>query len=381
MERKDSVSDHLYEIFKEVYEGEDRSLESYINQLIQKRDLSEADAVRSMSIIMSGRASEFQQAAFLTALQMKGPTAEEIASFAYAIRLMAKPIDLKGLKKGVVLGDTCGTGGGGLETFNISTTIMFILSSCGIIVAKHGNRAITSKCGSADVLEQLGIDIYMEPKKVEKALEEVGIAFIFAPLYHEAFKNVQKVRREIGIPTVFNILGPLVNPAFSQVCKEKEIKIIQILGVNNPELTVKIAYVLKKLNVSRAMVVYGYDRERKFGMDEVSSLGKTLITELTSIGEIKTYELDPQDFGIKYANPQDLIGGTPKENAEILLHILKGEERGPKRDIVLINAACGLYLGGKAKDIKEGIELAKESIDSGKALEKLQLLKEFSKSN
>lgn len=356
---------------------ENTNLSPYIGQLIQKKDLSPEDAACAMSIIMSEQAPASGKAAFLTALQIKGPTAEEIASFAFTIRQMAKQVELKNIKKDKVLADTCGTGGGAVETFNISTTIMFILSASGIVVAKHGNRAITSKSGSADVLEQLGININMEPAKVSRSLSEIGIAFLFAPLYHGAFKNVQNVRREIGIPTVFNIIGPLVNPVFSS-SHQQGLAMVQILGVNNPELTKKLARVLKILNLRRAMVVFGQGREGKLGMDEISTVGDSQISELMDTGEIKDYKINPQDFGIKLARPADLTGGTVGENVRILLDILSGKEKGPKRDIVLLNAAAGLYLGGKAKDLNEGIKVASNCIDSGKALEKLELLRQVS---
>lgn len=358
-----------------MQEGANLSL--YIKQLIQGKDLLSEDAARAMSIIMSQQAPESQKAAFLAALQAKGPIAEEIASFAFTIRRMAKQVEFKDFEKDSVLADTCGTGGGTADTFNISTTIMFILSASGIVVAKHGNRAITSKCGSADVLEELGININMEPAIVSRCFSEAGIAFLFAPLYHGAFKNVQKVRREIGIPTVFNILGPLVNPLFSCSFKE-DINMVQVLGVNDPQLIKKLAGVLKILKLRRAMVVYGQDREGKIGMDEISTVGDTQVSELMDTGEVRDYKINPQDFGMKLAKPQDLKGGGPAENARILLEILTGKERGPKTDIVLLNAAAGLYLGGKARDLKEGIKAAGECIDSGRAFKKLELLRRLS---
>jgi anthranilate phosphoribosyltransferase len=290
---------------------------------------------------------------------------------------MAKQIELKDIKKDKVLADTCGTGGGGVETFNISTTIAFILSAAGIVVAKHGNRAITSKCGSADVLEALGININMQPAQVARCLLELGITFLFAPLCHTAFKNVQMVRREIGTPTVFNILGPLLNPVLSSSHKQG-IKMVQILGVNNPKLINTMSRVLKILKLHRGMVVYGRDQKGKFAMDEISTVGDTQISELMDTGEIKEYTINPQDFGIRLARPADLSGGTPKENARILVDILSGKEKGPRRDIVLINAACGLYLGGVAKDLKQGIKLAGDCIDSGSALKKLESFRHLS---
>ncbi|MFH1578417.1 MAG: anthranilate phosphoribosyltransferase [Candidatus Omnitrophota bacterium] len=355
----------------------DSNLSFYIEKLIHKSDLSLEEAKQAMNIIMSEKAPESQKAAFLTALQAKGAATEEIASFASTIRELAKPVELGDFKKDKVLIDTCGTGGGAVETFNISTTIMFILAASGITVVKHGNRAITSKCGSADVLEELGVNITMEPPKVIECLSEIGIAFLFAPLYHGAFRNIQKVRREIGIPTVFNIIGPLVNPAFASSQKQG-IKMAQVLGVNNSGLVKKMIEVLKILNLSRAMVVYGQDQESRFGMDEISTVGDTIISELTDSGEIKEYKINPRDFGIKPAKPADLIGGTAKENARILRDVLAAKEKGPKRDIVLLNAAAGLYLGARVNDLEEGIKAAAECIDSGSALKKLESLCQLS---
>lgn len=353
------------------------NLNPYIDRLNRKIDLSMEEATSAMSIIMSADVPDSQKAAFLTALQAKGPTIEEIASFAFAIRKIARQVETKDIKKDKALADTCGTGGGAIETFNVSTTSMFILSASGMAVAKHGNRAITSRCGSADVLEELGVNIKMEPEKASRCLAEIDIAFFFAPLYHGAFKNIQKVRREIGIPTVFNILGPLVNPAFSSAYKN-EIKTVQILGVNSEKLVDRMARVLKILNLSRAMVVYGQGSEDNSGMDEISTIGDTRICELTDAGEFRDYVINPQGLGMELAKPKDLIGGTPKENARILLDILSGKERGPKRDIVLINAAAGLYLGGRAKNLQEGIKVASDCIDSAAALKKLELLRRYS---
>ncbi|MFH1678167.1 MAG: anthranilate phosphoribosyltransferase [Candidatus Omnitrophota bacterium] len=353
------------------------NLSIYTDKLVNKIDLSSEDAARAMRIIMSTQALESDKAAFLTALARKDATTREIASFALTIRQIAKQVELKNFNKDKIFADTCGTGGGAVETFNISTAIMFILSASGIVVAKHGNRAITSKCGSADVLEELGININMEPERVVRCLSEIDIAFLFAPFYHVAFKNVQKVRREIGAPTVFNILGPLVNPVFSPAYKQG-IKTVQVLGVREEGLIKKLAQVLKILNLHRAMVAYGKGPAGRFGMDEISTLGDTMICELMEDGQIKEYKINPQDFGIKLAKPDDLGGGTAKQNAQILLDILSGKEKGPKRDIVLLNASAGLYLGKKARDLHEGIKLAGECIDSGKALERLGLLRRFS---
>ncbi len=358
-------------------ESEIKSLTFYINKLIQKKELSYEESSRAIRIIMSDEATPISKAVFLTALQTKEPTAGEIAAFALTIRQMAKRVEIKGIDENKIIADTCGTGGGGIKTFNISTAIMFILSAADLIVAKHGNRAITSECGSADVLESLGVNVNMAPDVISHCLSEIGVAFLFAPLFHPAFKNVQGIRRDIGVPTIFNILGPLLNPAFA--CSyEQGIRMIQILGVNDQKLIKKIISVLKIMKLYRAMVVYGQDKDSKSGMDEISTLGDTVICELTSTGEVKEYIINPQDFGIRLARPADLTGGSPADNARILLDILSGRQRGPRRDIVVMNAAAGLYLGCKARDLREGIKLANEYIDSGAAFKKMELLRQFS---
>ena len=359
---------------------EDESLDSYIEKINQNQDLSPEEASTAMRILMSSRASGHQQKEFLAAMYQKKPVVDEIAAFAYTLRKLAEPIRIKtGLgEKWPVIGDTCGTGGGTFETFNISTTIMFILASAEIIIAKHGNRSITSKCGSADVLEELGVNINLGPSQVEECIAKIKIGFIYAPNFHKAFKNVQKVRKELPFPTVFNILGPLANPAFD--LENTTVKYSQVLGVNKPQLTGKIAEVLRRLNVNRAMVVHGFYGESEKGMDELSTIGKTKVSELKSDGNIEDYFLEPGQFGFKQTNPEDLSGGERSQNAKILVDILKGIDRGPKRDIVLLNAAAGLYVGGKAANIKEGIKLAEEAIASQRAYKKLEELIKISRS-
>lgn len=370
----ETFAEVLYNAFRKEYSG-DESLDFYIDKIIQKQNLSVEEACAAMRILVSSRASEFQQGAFLTAMYKKEPTVDEIAAFAYTLRELAIQIKVKtGLFNRAALGDTCGTGGGPLETFNVSTTIMFILASAGIIIAKHGNRAITSKSGSADVLEALGVNINLEPKKVKKCISKIGIGFIYAPNFHTAFKNIQKVRKELPFPTIFNILGPLVNPAFSLKGDNR-----QVLGVNKPELVEKMAEVLKRLNVKKAIVVHGYYNGHKDGMDEFSTVGETKVSELKEDGSIENHLYTPEEFGLKRAKPEDLIGGGPSENAKILVNILKGEDRGPKRDLVLLNAAAGLYVCGKAKNIQGGVELAEKEIDSSRAYRKLEELIKFSK--
>lgn len=345
------------------------TLDTYIEKVKRKENLSREEASIAMRILMSGKASEFQQGAFLTAMYYKEPTVDEIVAFAYTLRRLAEPLAIK-LNRTGSLGDTCGTGGGTLETFNVSTTVMFILAAAGIFIAKHGNKAITSKCGSADVLEALGVNIYLEPQKVAECISRIGIGFIFAPNFHKAFKNVQKVRRELPFPTIFNILGPLANPAFSVEDTKSEYS--QVLGVNSPKLTEKIAEALSHLNIKRAIVVHGFNDVGEKGMDELSTAGKTKVSELKADGNIDTYFLEPEQFGLKRTEPKNLLGGTPPENAKILVDILKGEDKGPKRDIVLLNAAAGLYVGGKVKNIKDGIKLAGQKIDNLEAYKKLE---------
>lgn len=350
------------------------TLAPYIEKLNNGVDLAPEEACFSMRILTSDKALDEDKKAFLTGMHKKGPTVEEIAGFAWTLRKLAEPVKVKPgffdrLFSQPVMCDTCGTGGGGMETFNISTNIIFILSSAGIMIAKHGNRAITSKSGSADVLEALGVNINLSPEDVGKCISRIKIGFIFAPNFHKAFKNVQKARKELSFPTVFNILGPLVNPAFAT--DEKAIIKTQILGVNRPELVVKMAEVLKLLNTNRALVVYGCGNEENKGIDEISTLCKTQIAELKENGEILKYIIAPEDVGIQKPQLQDLSGGTPRENAAILIDILKGKEKGPKRDIVVLNAGAGLYIAGKAKTIEEGMKLAERLLDNLSAYRKL----------
>jgi anthranilate phosphoribosyltransferase len=327
-----------------------------IKKVVEFKNLDENEAIDVMNEIMSGKATQSQIASILTALRMKGETPVEIASFAKVMREFATKINPKVDK----LVDTCGTGGDSLNTFNISTTVAFVVAGCNVAVAKHGNRSVSSKCGSADVLEALGVNLDIPPKKVEECIEKVGIGFLFAPLYHSAMKHALPVRKEIGIRTVFNVLGPLTNPANADY---------QVVGVYDGNLTEKIAEVLKLLNIRGAMVVHGS------GMDEITTTGETKISELKD-GEIKTYTITPEEFGFKRANIDELKGGDAKENARILREILDGKE-GAKRDIVLINAAAALYVCNEAKSLEEGIKMAEKSIDGGKAMEKLEKLVEF----
>lgn len=331
------------------------AIQSAIRKLVEGRDLTEAEAEEVMEQIMSGDATSAQIGAFLSALRIKGETSEEIAAFARIMRRFASRIEPE---VDDVLVDTCGTGGDKLNTFNVSTSAMFVAAGAGVLIAKHGNRSVTSKAGSADVLETLGVNIDPSPEKVEKAIEDIGLGFMFAPEFHGAMKHAIGPRKEVGLRTAFNVLGPLTNPAGAKV---------QLMGVYDGSLTEKLARVLKKLECRRAMVVHGMD-----GLDEISTLGKTRISELEN-GEIRTYVIKPDDFGIPRTRPEEIAGGRVEENAEVLLNILGGE-KGPHRDIALINAAAAILLSGKAEDLEEGLELAREAVDSGRAHEKLEQL-------
>jgi len=338
-----------------------------ISKIDGGHDLSDDEAQEAMKLLMSDTVSEAEQAEFLVAMQNKGPTSSELAAFALILRKLAYPLPVKLHPSQFPLGDTCGTGGGTQQTFNVSTTIMFIMAAAGITMAKHGNRAVTSRCGSADVLEALGIKIDLEPLSVKACIEKLGVGFLFAPLFHKAFKNVQAVRKRLApyTQTIFNLLGPLSNPVFGSC--DSNIPCVHVLGVNNPDLVETFAEVLKILNVERAMVVHGFSDNK--GMDELSTAGKTKISELKSGGSIENYWIEPEEFGLKRASSADLI--AEEENAQILIDILTGRETGPKRDLALLNAAAGLYVAGKADDILSGINLAQTKIDDGSAKKKL----------
>ena len=313
-------------------------------------DLTSSEAFQTIDEIMSGKATDIQISSFLTALSMKGETIDEITAAAKSMREHAQKIEPQ---KEVL--EIVGTGGDGSNSFNISTTSAIVISSAEVPIAKHGNRSASSKCGAADVLEELGVNINLEPEKSLDILDEINICFLFAQKYHGAMRHVAPVRKELGIRTIFNILGPLTNPA-----KAKR----QVLGVYDEGLVESLAKVLQNLGVTRAMVVYGQD-----GLDEISVCDKTTVCEIKD-GEIINYEISPEDFGMQRAEKEDLVGGEPPENAEITLNILKGE-KSPKRDAVVLNSAAGLYVADRVDSLKEGIELAEELIDSGKALDQL----------
>lgn len=329
-----------------------------IRKIVEGKNLTRQEAALTMDTIMNGQATPSQIAAFITALRMKGETVDEITGCAEKMREHATNIFPK--QKNLV--DTCGTGGDVSGTFNISTVTALVAAGAGVPIAKHGNRSVSSKCGSADVLEALGVKIDLEPKQVEACISEIGIGFIFAPKFHKAMRFAMPSRKEIGIRTVFNILGPLTNPANASA---------QILGVFNPDLTEMMAKVLGNLGVKQALIVHGMD-----GLDEISISEKTKVSHLKN-GKVENYFIKPEDFGIHKAKKQDIKGGSANENAKIAIEILKGAEKGPKRNIVLLNAAAAIFVGGKAKDLKEGFKLAAESIDSGEANKKLEELIKF----
>ncbi|MCB9489381.1 MAG: bifunctional anthranilate synthase component II/anthranilate phosphoribosyltransferase [Deltaproteobacteria bacterium] len=319
-----------------------------IVKAVANENLSGDEAADVMEEIMSGRATEAQIGAYLIAMRQKGETAEEIASCAATMRRFATPLPAP---EGVVL-DTCGTGGDNLHTLNVSTIAALITAGAGLPVAKHGNRSITSKCGSADLLEAAGVNIVCSPKVMGQALQDASFGFAFAPIYHGAMKYAIGPRRQIGVRTLFNMLGPLTNPAGARH---------QLLGVFDGKLTRFFAEVLGLMGSKHAMIVHGED-----GMDEITLTGKTHVAELKN-GEVTEYDIAPEDFGLTRCALADLAGGTPEENVLITRRILDGEEQGPMRDIVLLNAGAALYVGGKADDIAQGVRFAAESIDSGAA--------------
>lgn len=325
-----------------------------ITKIVNKEDLSYDEAYQVMTEIMTGETTPTQNAAFLAALSTKSTKAEtidEIAGCAAAMRAKALKVETPLRTLEIV-----GTGGDNAGSINISTTAALIIAAAGIPVSKHGNRAASSKCGAADCLEALGVNIDLDPEKCAKLLEEVGICFFFAQKYHPSMKYVGAIRRELGFRTVFNILGPLTNPASPK---------IQLLGVYDASLCEPLAKVLMNLGVERGMVVYGQDK-----LDEISLSSPTTICEFKD-GMYKTYVIKPEDFGFETCQKSDLVGGTPEENAAITLDILKGG-KGPKRDAILMNAGAAIFLGGKSDSMANGIKLAAELIDSGAALAKLE---------
>lgn len=332
-----------------------------VSKVVTGEDLTQSEMEASMEEIMTGVATPAQIGAFITALRMKGESVEEIAGAARVMRAKARKIDITSQLKNETILDTCGTGGDGTSTFNVSTATALVAAGGGVIVAKHGNRAVSSKCGSADVLETLGVKLNIAHTDVARCLKEVGIGFLFAPLYHGAMKYAAGPRQEIGLRTIFNVLGPLTNPAGATA---------QLLGVYDPGLTEKIAWVLGRLGISQAFVVCG---EGTF--DEMSITSLTRVSQLKD-GKVRTFDIVPEDYGFTRANLDSIKGGGTQENADILLRILDGE-KGPKRDMVLLNAGAAFVSAGLDSDIKEGIQRARDSIDSGQAKEKLNALMDF----
>lgn len=334
-------------------------MKNYIQKLRNQENLTQSEIEEVMRLIMSGEAKKEETAQFLLALRTKGATIEEITGAARVMRQFVVPVRTK---QQIVL-DTCGTGGDKKNTFNISTVAALVVAAGGVTVAKHGNRSVSSRCGSADVLEALGVNLNLEEQYLGECLDKIGIAFLFAQRLHPAMKNVAAIRKELKVETIFNILGPLTNPAQATH---------QMMGVYSRELVEPQARVLKNLGLKKALVVHGQD-----GLDEITTTAATFIAEYNG-EEILSYDISAEEAGIKQAALKDLEGGDIKRNAAIIEDILKGA-RGARRDIVLLNAAYAFYLVGKVKNFSEGIQSAQEAIDSGKALKKLEELKNFSR--
>lgn len=326
-------------------------MRTIMKKIINKNDLSEDEMIQVMEELMSGNLSEAIGAAFLTGLKMKGETIHELTGGAKVMRKKAQTVQLGN----IYTLDTCGTGGDYTGTFNISTATSFICAAAGIYTAKHGNRSVSSKSGSADVLEALGANIELSPEQVEYCLKKYHIGFFYAPLFHPAMKHAAPIRKALGYPTIFNMLGPLTNPANVSA---------QIIGVYDIHLAPIFAEVLKNLGTKHALIVHGMD-----GLDELTTTTTTYVVELKN-GEITTYHIDPKQLNLDYSTKDDLLGGGARENAKIIRNIFDGMS-GPKRDIVLLNSGAALYLGKKANTIKDGIQLAAKLIDSGRAMEKL----------
>jgi anthranilate phosphoribosyltransferase len=334
-------------------------LEKYIRKIVERRDLTEAESREAMDLIMTGKATDAQIAAYLTGLRLKGETFEEILGAARVMRDKVTRVETRG--RDVI--DTCGMGGDGRGTFNVSTVAAFVAAGAGCRVAKHGNYAVSSLCGSANVLDSLGVDIRMSRQRIEAALDEIGIAFLFAPLLHGAMKFAVGPRREIAIRTIFNILGPLTNPAGA--C-------YQVVGVYDGALVEPIARVLRDLGARCALVVHGTG-----GVDEISIAGETLAGEVRG-GEMRMRVIRPEDFGVSASPIESVLGGGVAENAEIARRVLSGE-KGPRRDMAIVNAAAAIYVAGEAVSLLEGAGLAAESIDSGRAMAKLEALRAWSR--
>ena len=332
-------------------------MKELLKKVVDGQNLTRSEAARAMDMMLEGTVSPVIVSSFLTALRMKGETVEEIVGCCEMMKSKGGSVKLDTDE----YIDFVGTGGDSANTFNVSTTSMFVCAAAGVTLAKHGNRAASSKSGSADLLEALGVNIMLEPKQVEECIKNTGMGFMNAQKFHKAMKNVAPIRKEIGIRTIFNMLGPLSNPSGASR---------QVIGVFSRAMVPVFAMVMKEMGVKNAMVVCGDDC-----MDEITVTGKTYVNEIKD-GQITEYELDPADYGIAYADPKEIEGGTGAENAEIAKKIFAGE-KGAKRDIVVMNSAAGIYIGGKASSYKEAIEKAKEVIDSGKVMEKVEELAAF----
>ena len=329
-----------------------------IEKISKKIDLTQEEMALVIGEIMTGNASTPQIVQFLEALSAKGETIEEITAAAQVMGGHAVKICSK---KGTIL-DTCGTGGDNKGTFNISTVVAFVVAGCGVTVAKHGNRSVSSSCGSADILEAIGINIDLSKEKIERCLDEIGVAFLFAPNMHPAMKHAMAARKQIAKRTIFNILGPLCNPAKATH---------QLIGVFNPHLAPVLAQVAGNLGIKHVLVVHGKD-----GLDEITTTDNTLVSEFVD-GKLINYEISPKDFGIRTVSPEDLLGGSVQDNVQIMLEVLNSKS-SPARDIVILNSAAALYAADRVSSIKEGLTMAMDSIDSGRALRKLAFLKELS---
>lgn len=327
-------------------------IQQTIHKTMNRQDLTYDEALQTMKEIMTGEATQVQMAAFLTALRMKGETITEITACAEGMRHVGTHLQPDGEVLEIV-----GTGGDEVGTFNISTTAAFVIAAAGIPVAKHGNRSVSSKSGAADILEKLGVNLMQEPEQAKRVLDETDMVFLFAQKYHTAMKNVGPVRKEMGERTVFNILGPLTNPANATR---------QLLGVYDEDLVEKLAEALMNLGVTRGMAVYGSD-----GLDEITVTGPTHCCEIRD-GKLSSFDISPEQFGLKTYPLQDIIGGSPEENAQIAKDILSGKEQGAKRDIVILNAGIGIYLGSDDISMEDAVKKAAEMIDNGSAYEKMQ---------
>lgn len=330
-----------------------------IRKIVGREDLTVLEAEAVLEQVMSGEWTDAQIGSLLTALRMKGETMSELTGFARVMRRKAAAVTTSAT--GGVLIDTCGTGGDLSGSFNVSTAAAFVAAGAGLRVAKHGNRSASSRCGSADVMEALGVRIDLSSDQVGEAIDQIGIGFLFAPNLHGAMKYVAAARRQMGIRTIFNMLGPLTNPAGARN---------QLIGVYEAGLTEVFARALRELGSTHVLIVHGND-----GMDEISICAESTVSELKN-GEILTYILEPEEFGLARASHRDIIGGDAQTNADIVVRVLSGE-KGPPRDIVILNSAAALVAGDKAADLMEGLELARDSIDSGRALDKLNKLVEF----